>query len=56
MNRWNETNMIETLQKHKKVFSESRVAKDFNDLLAEFYQTIEDSNFGKTILFKRIIK
>ena len=38
--------MIEMMKKYKTVFCESRVAKDFSDLLAEYYQTIENSNIG----------
>lgn len=44
LNRWNQNNMIETIEQYKTVFSESRVAKDFNDLLQEFYASIERSN------------
>jgi len=44
-NRWNQTNMIQEMQKYKIVYSESRVARDFNDLLAEYYHTIENSHF-----------
>jgi Fanconi anemia group J protein len=43
-NRWNQTNMFQEMQKYKIVYSESRIARDFNDLLTEYYQTIENSN------------
>ena len=36
--------MIQEMQKYKAVYSESRIARDFNDLLAEYYHTIENSN------------
>ena len=50
INRWRETNMLEMMKRFKVVYSETRIAKDFNELLKEYYETIENSNFGKSFI------
>jgi hypothetical protein len=47
LNRWNENGMASEMQKYKTIFSETRVAKDFNDLLSDYYRAIDDSSDGR---------
>ena len=42
--------MLEMMKRYKVVYSETRIAKDFNELLKEYYETIENSNFGKSFI------
>ncbi|CAF0846025.1 unnamed protein product [Brachionus calyciflorus] len=47
MNRWNENGITKQIKTYKKVFFEPRVAKNFDDLLREFYDSIESSTGGE---------
>jgi fanconi anemia group J protein len=40
LKRWTETRMIDKISKYKEIFSESRVSKDFDQMLTDFYDCI----------------
>lgn len=46
MNRWNESGIINDIKVYKQVFFEPRVAKNFDQLLKDFYDSIEKSSGG----------
>ena len=50
MNRWNENGMIKQIKVYKQVFFEPRVAKNFDQLLKEYYDSIEQSTGGFNLI------
>jgi hypothetical protein len=38
--------MAAEIEKYKTIFSETRVAKDFNELLSDYYKAIDGSSDG----------
>lgn len=52
MNRWNESGIINEIKVYKQVFFEPRVAKNFDQLLKDFYDSIENSTGGDFRNFK----
>ena len=47
LNRWNENKTSEKISKYKKIFSETRVAKSFDQMLKDYYDCIDSSTGGK---------
>ncbi len=58
LNRWTDNRMIDKIKEYKEIFSETRVAKNFDQLLKDFYNCINncsDSTFIFLIEFILII-
>jgi Fanconi anemia group J protein len=44
LNRWSMTKQDVEIRKYKTIFSETKVAKNFDTLLKDYYNCIDDSN------------
>jgi Fanconi anemia group J protein len=50
-NRWVESKLIDKIKVYKQVFNETRVSKNFDQMLGEYYDCIDNSEGGLLILF-----
>ena len=46
--RWTESKLMDKIKVYKKVFNENKVAKNFDQLLADYYDCIDNSKGGET--------
>ena len=46
-NRWNETGMSKKIMQYKKIFLETRTARGFDEMLRDYYESIDDSDGGE---------
>ena len=46
LTRWEENGILKQIREIKRVFSESRIAKDFDQLLKDYYECIDKSVYG----------
>ena len=43
-NRWSSTGLVDEIRKIKTTYTESKIAKNFDTLLKEYYECIDNSN------------